>query len=619
MPPKGTTRAVADGNSSGARRNVSIASFFDAAAVQRNRNSGRGRGFHIAPSPDGDSHLTSSSDRANQTRAAPPVSHWSTLSSTGGSDGGTAGESVQSHHSTLYSAPLEEVKKRILAEFGEESDAPHSRDHGRESALKLQQHRQRALHIAFGGGSGGAGSGAAGSGQSPEKRGSSSTSRVNGGGGTVEEDEEELQVSAVEFSLVCPYSRLAMRLPVRSSDCRHVQCCDLESWMVLLEKYRSLRDPKGPCPVCEQRVSASSLEVDLWMLNVMEQMPAGTHLVVLNADGSYRSGDTAREQRKAHLTTEVVDATQGDFENYLGEVIDDDTDEVQEIGDASTPSTFTETHPGGKRARPLEQPASLQAAEGVTESLTPYETQGRVKRERVSPGRVAEAVTPPQVSQGDSGVVIVEYVEGYRRNGRALPSQVRLWVPHCTQCGTPLLKGEDGHVEACGQCGLPREQWTLVRRFEESAKVSLELTPDGTLILHGVDGAAAFLFRAGFQRTPFHPEEYVSVESLPQYKPPVGIWVSSFPLSRFEIDFLEACCLRLAQGRDLDDFDGMMVPNLFRIPRRRKQTTTGRVAWPASSSRAPGVSQSALSQRTPPDDHAHGLLYTQGGSVFTQT
>lgn len=127
-----------------------------------------------------------------------------------------------------------------------------------------------------------------------------------------EEEEEDITVSSVEFSLLCPYSRLPMRVPVRSRLCRHVQCCDLDSWMVLLNKGRSLRDPTGPCPVCETRIAASSLEVDYWMLQVQRAMPPGTKLVVLTAadHGRVYSADVTREQRKQLLMTEIIDATQ---------------------------------------------------------------------------------------------------------------------------------------------------------------------------------------------------------------------------------------------------------------------------------------------------------------------
>lgn len=115
------------------------------------------------------------------------------------------------------------------------------------------------------------------------------------------EEEEELTVSSVEFSLLCPYALRPMEFPTRSRHCLHLQCCDLESWMVMMSKARSLRDPTTSCPYCQQRVSASSLEVDLWMLHlVKEVMPAGTKLILLDRSGSVRSGDRYRAERRQH-------------------------------------------------------------------------------------------------------------------------------------------------------------------------------------------------------------------------------------------------------------------------------------------------------------------------------
>lgn len=188
----------------------------------------------------------------------------------------------------------------------------------------------------------------------------------------------------------------------------------------------------------------------------------------------------------------------------------------------------------------------------------------------------------PPPSQ-DPGVVVVHYVEGTAP--RTLPSQARLWVPYCPACQAPLLKGEDGVMEACRSCGhTTRERWTLVRRFEQLNKVSMELTPDDTLVLRGVDAASAYLFRAGFQRTLFRsPANGDSDRSEAastggnSLSSDSGVWTTSLSLTRMELDFLEACCQRIACGEGVDDLGATVpVPAIFRIPRRRQAGGDGR-------------------------------------------
>ncbi|KEG14571.1 hypothetical protein DQ04_00401110 [Trypanosoma grayi] len=393
---------------------------------------------------------------------------------------------------TAFSQTLMDVRQRIL----EETKVGKRGGNNNSNSKLLQAHRQRTWEMAFG---------------------------QPGGDG--------VEVSTIEFSLICPYSRVALRYPVRSRDCRHLQCCDLDSWIALLDKCRSMRDPVAPCPVCEQRVAASSLEIDYWQMHVLSQMPLGTHMLVLDADGSYRSGDVSRDQKKQHVT-EVIDSTQAASE-----------------GDDSGLFTLS------------PEPASS-GPRGLGNNLT------RVKRERVS----EDAFEPPSLDfcstsgrpTQDDDVVVVHYVEG-TRPARVLPSQARLWVAHCPRCTTTLLKSESGDVECCATCGVERWEWTLLRTFPPTS-VSLELTTDGTLILRGTDALAPHLLRAGFCRAVFVDETGTGCR-----RRDAELWYTTAALSRYELDFLEACCQRLASGESVDDMPA--VPSRFRIPRRRPPRT----------------------------------------------
>lgn len=437
-----------------------------------------------------------------------------------------------SPHTDDYSLTLQEARQRILSAS---QTAPA------ESGWARAAHLRRALQMTVGEVEG------------PKRlegrpsRGGPRNSTPDG------DDDDEPTVSAVEFSLLCPYSRLPMRHPVRSRDCRHVQCCDLESWLVLMSKCKSLRDPTGPCPVCERRVAVSTLEVDLWMASVLASMPPGTHLVVLHADGNCVSGDASRERRRDQQVMEVIENTQADDVNYL-----DDMGEMVAVR-ASAASVMTDKPESTKWMR---SPPSLRG--DPSSAQQPFSVKQESK------------LGSPPVSQAsaDEAVLVVRYVEG--RPARVLPSQARLWVPHCPLCRSAILKDESGHLgDRCPRCqdsGL--HEWTLVRTFSASSTVQMELTADDTVLLSGVDAAAPYLYRAGFQRTAFAPEEFLLAAERPiGYRPSVGVWASSIGLTRFDLDFLEACCDRIARGEDLVEMNAL--PALFRISQRRRVTVEG--------------------------------------------
>ncbi|SCU73159.1 MIZ/SP-RING zinc finger, putative [Trypanosoma equiperdum] len=388
---------------------------------------------------------------------------------------------------------LLDVKRRLLRdmELAKRRDA--------RSVELLQIHRKRAWDIAFG----------------------------KPGG-------DDIEVSTMEFSLYCPYSRTAMYCPVRGETCLHVQCCDLESWITLFRKQRSLRDRRAPCPVCKGGVLVSSLEVDLWQLHVLSEMPQGTQKLVLNADGSYCSGDISRKQRKEEEVTEVLDMTQ-----------------------TSTQKVFTEEGTGVPTS--VSSSAMPDAAFSKSEFI-------RVKRERHSLERLTDS--PSLESDAsleatpDDDVVVVQY-EAPAVEVRVLPSQLRLWTAHCPKCKQEMsCNSEDASPSQCGACGVEKSGWTLVRRFPNS-HVTLELTGDGTILLRGVDAMAPYLWRAGFNR-----EVFVDPPAGAHRWRGVGVWYSTFRFTRYELDFVEACCERVSRNEAVGNIPE--TPWLFRVPGQRR-------------------------------------------------
>ena len=69
---------------------------------------------------------------------------------------------------------------------------------------------------------------------------------ANGGmaGGGVNED--AIEQTAITVSLKCPITQQAIRLPARGRDCKHIQCFDLENFLIM-----NSRKASWSCPVCK--------------------------------------------------------------------------------------------------------------------------------------------------------------------------------------------------------------------------------------------------------------------------------------------------------------------------------------------------------------------------------
>ena len=97
---------------------------------------------------------------------------------------------------------------------------------------------------------------------------------------------DDVEVNCKELSLVCPISRTLMKIPARGAGCRHVECFDLESFLTSINQVRSRRDPSGSCPECNSDLRASTLQVDFWIKQLLEETVPGARKVVVNPDGS---------------------------------------------------------------------------------------------------------------------------------------------------------------------------------------------------------------------------------------------------------------------------------------------------------------------------------------------
>jgi len=88
-----------------------------------------------------------------------------------------------------------------------------------------------------------------------------------GGGAKEEEDDDDLIQSSVRLSLRCPLSYTRIGVPVRSVECRHLECFDLASY---LEMANVTKPAKWKCPMCNKDATPALLRVDSWVAWVLQ-------------------------------------------------------------------------------------------------------------------------------------------------------------------------------------------------------------------------------------------------------------------------------------------------------------------------------------------------------------
>ena len=122
-----------------------------------------------------------------------------------------------------------------------------------------------------------------------------------------DDDEDGVGVCEVEVSILCPYSRLPIRNAVRSSECNHVPCADLDSWAQALEKGKAMKDPKAVCPVCGEWRRLSTLHIDRWMQHLITHALPGTQIIIIHADGTVTEKELGGPLARRGARVEEVD------------------------------------------------------------------------------------------------------------------------------------------------------------------------------------------------------------------------------------------------------------------------------------------------------------------------
>ena len=76
----------------------------------------------------------------------------------------------------------------------------------------------------------------------------------------ITDNDLEIETSTLKASLLCPLMKCRIKIPGRSSLCKHVQCFDLTSYLSMNEKK-----PTWNCPVCDRHAPFEELIIDRYI------------------------------------------------------------------------------------------------------------------------------------------------------------------------------------------------------------------------------------------------------------------------------------------------------------------------------------------------------------------
>ncbi|XP_052793896.1 E3 SUMO-protein ligase PIAS2-like isoform X2 [Mya arenaria] len=77
--------------------------------------------------------------------------------------------------------------------------------------------------------------------------------------------DSEIATTSLRVSLVCPLGKMRMQLPCRAESCKHLQCFDATTYLMMNEKK-----PTWLCPVCDKQTPFNKLNIDRLFCEILQ-------------------------------------------------------------------------------------------------------------------------------------------------------------------------------------------------------------------------------------------------------------------------------------------------------------------------------------------------------------
>lgn len=108
----------------------------------------------------------------------------------------------------------------------------------------------------------------------------------------------------INISLKCPLGLTRIKVPCRTTDCKHLQCFDGVNFLNIFKQ-----SSKWKCPICNASGIICELVADEYFNNILNSplLPSTDTEVVVNADGSWRPSSS----EKIIVSDEIIDLTFG--------------------------------------------------------------------------------------------------------------------------------------------------------------------------------------------------------------------------------------------------------------------------------------------------------------------
>jgi len=120
-------------------------------------------------------------------------------------------------------------------------------------------------------------------------------------------EEDGISMDSMKISLICPLTRQKMGFPIRSRNCSHLQCFDLNSYFMMNESR-----PKWKCPICNKDCPYDSLVFDRYFLEILDKVDDSVKEVELLTNGNWKVVDADHNRTASMSTIEDPQSTMHD-------------------------------------------------------------------------------------------------------------------------------------------------------------------------------------------------------------------------------------------------------------------------------------------------------------------
>lgn len=112
-------------------------------------------------------------------------------------------------------------------------------------------------------------------------------------------DPELTTTSSYNFSLVCPLSKVRMKIPAKSIHCDHIQCFDAGTFILMNEKK-----PQWMCPTCNKSCLYNDIQIDNYFLEIITSPTLSDDINVIEvlADGSWIIPEENKDTKNMNST-----------------------------------------------------------------------------------------------------------------------------------------------------------------------------------------------------------------------------------------------------------------------------------------------------------------------------